>query len=100
VNLIVVNEAIARAKEVVVELFGAEGILDLNLEEVAFNKRKGEWLVAISFLRPVNSSQTGSLGIALASVRPRNKKLIRLDAKEGEFIAVTDVFGSIGIQAA
>jgi hypothetical protein len=94
------NEAIARAKQVVIDLFGAEGILDLNLEEVALNKKKGEWFVAVSFLRPVNDNQTGSLAAALANIRPRNKKLVRINAENGEMIAVTDIMGSIRTAAA
>jgi hypothetical protein len=93
-----VNEAIARAKEIVNELFGAEGIIDLNLEEVALNKQKTEWYVVLSFLRPISEKQVGALGQALATIRSRHKKLVRLSAKSGEFIAVTD--SVLGIAAA
>ncbi len=96
----VVAEAISRAKEVLIELFGAEGIDDLNLEEVALSKKGAEWLIAISFLRPVIDKQGGSLGLALASIRPRQKKLVRLNARDGSLVSVTDHFGTLKFEAA
>ena len=95
-----VGEAIARTKEIATELFGAEGIIDINLEEVAFNKKKVEWLVVVSFLRPRVENPVGSLGAALASVRARQKKLVRINANTGELIAVIDHFGTLQFQAA
>jgi hypothetical protein len=85
-----VNEAIVRAKEIVIELFGTEGIVDINLEEVALNRQRTEWYVVVSFVRPVSDKQVGSLGQALANIRARHKKQVRFNSKTGEFIAVTD----------
>ena len=93
-----VHEAIAAAKQVIGELFASEGIIDLNLEEVAYREQKNEWHVAISFLRPPAEKVSGALGNALMSLR-RSRKLVRLRAN-GELIAVTDLVGSLTFAAA
>jgi hypothetical protein len=95
-----VKAAIERAKNVIVELFNDDGIGELNLEEVAFNKRKGEWLVVISFLRPLDSSGSGSAASYMAAIRPRQKKLVRFNATDGELIAVTNAIVGLSVAAA
>jgi len=95
-----VNEAIARAKEIVIDLFGTEGIADLNLEEVALNKQKTEWYVVLSFVRPISDKQVGAIGQALAAIRSRHKKQVRLSAATGEFLAVTESVRGLGVAAA
>ena len=46
-----VKEAVARARAFVSEVFGAEGIVHLALEEVERDDRSG-WLVTLGFDRP------------------------------------------------
>ncbi len=94
-----VGEAIDGAKKVILALFGNEGIDDLNLEEVAFHEKKAEWRVVISFARSPAQSPKGALGGAFASLRRRDKKLVRL-RPNGDLIAVTEMIGYLSLEIA
>jgi hypothetical protein len=94
------NEAIERAKQVIMDLFGYEQVVDLVLEEIGLSPSKKQWLVVLSFMRPLNPKTAAAIGVALASVRARHRKLVRLLDSDGTLVSVTDQHGSISFEAA
>ena len=85
-----IKQAVARAKEHAIEVFGDDKIADLLLEEVDYADGPPTWKVTVSFIRPEQSQ--GSL----ASFRLlRTFKVVHLDALTGDLQRVTHRAGGI-----
>ena len=52
-----VEEAIARAKSFMHEVFADEAVTQVRLEEVEFDDRENAWLVTVGLMRPIISKQ-------------------------------------------
>ena len=57
-NAIDVNEAVARAKGYVLQLYAGEDVTNLGLEEVEYDTETNCWLITVAFSRPWNSPRT------------------------------------------
>ena len=86
-----VNEAVRLVKAYVADLFEAEQITDVGLEEIVFDEKSDSWNVTIGFSRPWD--QKGPLVTALAERRPaRSYKVVRINDQSHEVQSVTDRF--------
>ena len=86
-----VNEAVRLAKAYVADLFEAEQITDVGLEEIVFDEKSYSWNVTIGFSRPWD--QKGPLVAALTERRPaRSYKVVRINDQSHEVQSVTDRF--------
>ena len=84
-----VKEAVRTAKEYLSDLFEAEQIMNVGLEEVVFEDTSNSWRVTIGFSRPWD--QKNSLATALGDIRPaRSYKVLCINAGSGEVESLTD----------
>lgn len=91
-----IKEAVASAKKYAEDVFSAEGVKDLLLEEVDFDDVSKAWLVTVSFLRQQvtqnqnpNSVSTIAEMLIGGSFR-RIFKIVHVNAETGELIRVTN----------
>lgn len=90
-----VQEAVARAKELIKEVFSSENIRNLGLEEVEFDDRENLWSITVGFSRPWDAPAN-----ALAKLRPedpqvgRSYKVVRISDATGEMISIRSRNGS------
>ena len=82
-----VTEAVQSAKDYVTDLFAAEKIRDVGLEEVDFDESQRVWNVTVGFARPWDDH--GIRGIVRASGAPlRTYKVVRVRDVDGVFLSV------------
>lgn len=86
-----VKEAVKTAKQHVAELFHEEGIYFVGLEEVKFDTDSHEWLVTVGFERRWDRTPR-PIRTALIPNPKRIYKLVRMNDKNGEILALTDGF--------
>lgn len=82
------NEAKATARDYINELFADEGIMNVGLEEIAFQRSSNEWRVTYGFARPW--TQLGEFGIKMGLNAPRTYKVVSIDDRTGVVLALTD----------
>ena len=86
-----VKDAVRLAKDYVADLFEAEQIMNVGLEEIEFDEMSKCWNVTIGFSRPWD--QKGPLVAALAERSPaRSYKVIHINDQSHEVKSVTDRF--------
>ena len=84
-----VKEAVRTAKEYLSDLFEAEQIMNVGLEEVVFENVSNSWRVTIGFSRPWD--QKNVLATALGEGRPtRSYKVLCINDGSGEVESLTD----------
>ena len=86
-----IKEAVKTAKQYVAELFDGEGINYIGLEEIKFETNSHEWLVTVGFERRWDKAP-GAISAMLEPTRKRTYKLVRINDKNGEILALTDGF--------
>ena len=86
-----VKDAVRLAKEYVADLFEAEQITNVGLEEVVFDEPSDCWNVTIGFSRPWD--EKGPLVTALAERSPaRSYKVVHISDLDESVESVTDRF--------
>ena len=86
-----VKQAVTMAKRYVIDLFEAEQITNVGLEEIEFDVSSNSWKVTIGFSRPWD--QKGPLATALAERSPaRSYKVVRINDVSRQVRSVTDRF--------
>lgn len=88
-----VKDAIAAAKAYVQQVYDAEAITNLSLEEVAFDRSSQNWLITIGFSRPDNDSfRTRARELLEASSgyvpRRRVQKVVSISDYDGAAVAM------------
>ena len=84
-----VKEAVRRAKEYLDDLFEAEQIQNVGLEEVVFEDMSNSWKVTIGFSRPWDHKN--ALTAALGNGSPaRSYKILRINDDNGRVESLTD----------
>ena len=78
-----VRQAVAVAKQYVMELFGEEGISEIGLEEIEVNE-DGHWNITIGFARPWDRK----LGSVLAGANARSYKILIVRDKDRKVLSV------------
>ena len=81
--MINVKEAVAQAKQYLVDLFGEEQLYDLNLEEAELSEDDRYWFITLSFTRRVKDPSALHL---LTS--KRDYKAIKIDSSSKEVKAM------------
>jgi len=75
-----VKEAAKAAIVYVADLFAAENITDLGLEEIEFDEAYQEWIVTVGFSRPWDyPSRAGALAAINPALPNRTYKVLRID---------------------
>ncbi len=83
------KEAVRRAKEYLDDLFEAEQIQNVGLEEVVFEDMSNSWKVTIGFSRPWDHKN--ALTAALGNGSPaRSYKILRINDDNGRVESLTD----------
>lgn len=80
-----VKQAVAKAKDYLLNVFADEQISDIRLEEVEFDRLENAWLITLGLLRQqrmpgIVTALTG----ATAPVYKRDYKLVRMPDNENE----------------
>lgn len=84
-----VKEAVKLAFEYVHDLFQAEQLTDVGLEEVEYNDALASWLVTIGFSRPWDTARGALAVIAGANgLRARSFKVVKI--KDGQVVSLRD----------
>lgn len=86
-----IKEAVKTAKQYVADLFDDEGISYIGLEEIKFETNSHEWLVTVGFERRWDRTPR-PISTMLEPTRKRTYKLVRMNDKTGEILALTDGF--------
>jgi hypothetical protein len=80
-----VKEAVERAKTAVTDLFAAEGLANLGLEEVEYDDAAERWHITVGVSRPWD---LGAISVALGGPGGRRTyKVVTID-KDGKAISV------------
>ena len=84
-----VKEAVSTAREYLSDLYEAEEIADVGLEEVKFDEKSDAWKITIGFSRPWD--RKGALAVALRErLQGRSYKVVRIDDHSGRVESLTD----------
>ena len=84
-----VKEAVKLAFDNVQELYQAEQLTDLGLEEVEYNEAAASWLITVGFSRPWDKANDAFAAISGGSrMKPRSFKVVKI--KDGEFVSMRD----------
>ncbi|MBV9863488.1 MAG: hypothetical protein JO267_15225 [Alphaproteobacteria bacterium] len=84
-----VKEAVEAAKAYVLDLFNAEGITNLGLEEVEYDESAGEWCVTLGFSRPWDSRANALAAVVGQQLNPsRSYKVVRISDRTKEIRSV------------
>ena len=81
------KEAVAVARDYVVDLFSDEKINDVGLEEIEYDRRRGKWLVTVGLTRVTDANIFLK---ELGGVPRRSYKLVTIDEKTGQAISLKD----------
>jgi hypothetical protein len=81
-----VKEAVAKATDEAIALFGREHLIDLALEEVEMSEDGQFWLVTLGFYRPSKKPVSGleALRQIQGVTHERKYKLFKVDAATGK----------------
>jgi hypothetical protein len=85
------KEAVAEAKSWIADVFAAENISDIRLEEIRFDDAKRHWLITIGFARPAPDSDLQRPPHLKLTRPPRLRtsyKVVRIDDASGRIRAV------------
>lgn len=82
-----VKEAVAQAKDQILDLFADESLRDIGLEEVELDDQTNEWRVTIGFSRPWDEPRNSFAAIA-GSVPRRSYKIVRISNESERAISV------------
>jgi hypothetical protein len=88
------KEAVTEAKSWIADVFAAENISDIRLEEIRFDDAKQHWLITIGFARPAPDTELSPIdrhSLSKLSRPPRLRtsyKVVRIDNLTGEVRAV------------
>jgi hypothetical protein len=88
------KEAVAEAKSWIADVFAAENISDIRLEEIRFDDAKRHWLITVGFARPAPDTELSPLerlSRPKLTLPPRLRtsyKVVRVDDLSGEVRAV------------
>ena len=77
-----VKEAVQSAKDYVIELFAAEQIADVGLEEVDFDESEEIWNVTVGFARPWDDRGIRSI-VRMSEAPLRTYKIVRVRDADG-----------------
>jgi hypothetical protein len=80
------KQAVELAKDYLSDLYAPEQISKLALEEVEFDDSSSDWLVTLSFHRPLDPDSPG-LSRALGRQRP-DYKIVRISDTDGRVTSV------------
>lgn len=83
-----VKQAVALAKQYVLDLFAEEKITNLGLEEVEFDEQTKEWIVTLGFSRPWDEPRNVLAALAQTPYTRRAYKVIRISDVRGSVLAV------------
>ena len=83
-----VKEAVQSARLHIVDVFSAEEITNVGLEEVEFDQVENVWKVTIGFTRPWE--RQGALGVSLGLKTVRSYKVVRIANGDGTIKSVMD----------
>lgn len=91
-----IKNAVRTAIDSVQDLFQAENLTNLGLEEINFDDASDEWVITVGFSRPWNYREVGMLGTTIASAvigaqvahPERDFKLVRVRDSDGHIMSV------------
>lgn len=84
-----VKDAVEAAKSYVAEMFVAETVSDVLLEEVRFEELPGEWAITIGFRR--RGAEPVVIDSAVGSLRTdRSFKVVRVRDRDGSILSMAD----------
>jgi hypothetical protein len=82
-----VKDAVKKAVAYVADVFAAEGVTNIGLEEVMFDEASQEWVVTVGFSRPWDYPK-GVL-VTMANQQPaRALKVLRIRDQDGEVLSI------------
>lgn len=82
-----VKQAVARAKQHILELFADEKPMNLGLEEVELEPQENEWVITIGFSRPWDVPNNALAAFSGSSPR-RDYKVIRISNGTEQILSV------------
>ena len=84
-----VKEAVQTAKEYLADLFEAEQITNVGLEEIVFDDTSNSWKITIGFSRPWDhkNNLVGTLGDGLPE---RSYKVVSINGDSGKVESLVD----------
>lgn len=83
-----VKEAVALAKQHVLELFDEEGVRNLGLEEVELDGQSDEWIVTLGFSRPWDEPKNALAALAAPAYTRRTLKVVRISNQGSQVVSV------------
>ena len=83
-----VRTAVAKAKEWLAEVMEEEGITNVGLEEVEFDRDHNVWQITLGFSRPWNSVRNAFTAISGEPVPRRSFRVITVKEPNGEVISM------------
>lgn len=83
-----VKEAVALAKQHVMELFAEEKITNLGLEEVELDDQSNEWAVTVGFSRPWDEPRNALAALSAPAFTRRTFKVVRISNQSSQVVSV------------
>lgn len=85
-----VKQAVALAKQHILELFADENLSNMGLEEIEFDERSSEWHVTIGFSRPWDEPRTALASLSGMAVPRRTYKVLRISDGSSQVLSVKE----------
>lgn len=83
-----VKQAVAVAKQHVLDLFAEEKVTNLGLEEVEFDEQTREWIVTLGFSRPWDEPRNALAALAQTPYIRRTYKVVQISDPLERVLAV------------
>lgn len=83
-----VKEAVAKAKNYLSVVFADEGVSELRLEEVEYDRHDRAWLITLGLMRPAINGKGQIAAIMNPPVLKRAYKLVRIPDDDGELPSI------------
>ncbi len=84
-----VKAAVKLALEYVQDLFQAEQLTDLGLEEVEYDEASASWLVTVGFSRPWDANPA-AFAVISGTLRAKSRSFKVVKIKGGEVVSLRD----------
>ena len=86
-----VKQAAQAATDYVNDLFQAEDIQDLGLEEVEYDNAETEWVITLGFSRPWDFKRPANVATIAGRAGPRRSyKILRIRESDGKVMSLKD----------
>ena len=83
-----VKQAVAMAKQQILDLFIEEKLINVGLEEIEYDAESNAWDVTIGFSRPWDEPRNALAALGSSTFPRRSYKIVKISSGKGEVLGI------------